>query len=104
MQSNQLTPDQLRTALEKHGLPIYGSDEELQVRYDRNELGGKKEAKLPAAKTFRAKAKSKDVADDGTEVQTDVDNQLLANRASSEAVEILPEVEEVTSDNINTFQ
>lgn len=94
MQSIQFTPDQLREALKKHGLPTYGTDAELQVRYDRNF----NPPAAPAPKTtFRAKVKATPVAG-----EPELKNELLANRASSQpVVEAEPVAEEVTSDNVN---
>lgn len=62
-----LTPNELRAALEKHGLPIWGTDAELATRYERNFK--------PVA--VAAKPKVAVAISDG--------NRLLANRAGIEA-------------------
>lgn len=86
-----MTPDHLREALKKHGLPTYGTDEELQVRYDRNFNAPKPVA---AAKTTFRKAKPAAALE-----EPELKNELLGNRASSQAVEVLPESEVVSDTN-----
>lgn len=87
-----LTQADLILALEKHGLPTYGTDAELQVRYDRNNLGKPPEVAKPEPAV---------VVEDG--------NKLLSNAMAKDApmAEVEPakpmsinEPVEVTSDNV----
>ncbi len=76
-------------ALERHGLPTWGTPEQLQARYDANFKAPK-----PAEpkQSFRGRPKGSGAS------KTDVHlhNELLANKASSQPV-VAVETEEVTN-------
>lgn len=99
--TSALSHDALVLALEKHGLPTWGTDKELQDRYDRNEIGKpyvapKAEAPKPAIEGNSLLANR--VSKEAPETQAEIDDQT---KSHIENVDKLDTAVEVTSDNVH---